>query len=185
MGRHAGKLTVEDCVTISTGDLLRHGFLPECDFGSMTWRNGFGDPRYSLTLSVRPAGDRLLFDMWGTGQHVTLESMPLHFGGSRWWFLCPQCSRRCAKLHLFDRYFARRVCCNLAYQSSRLHRSFGDLARVLSRKKGREVSPAEVERVFLQEIQRQRPRFVRKRDRRPDYKPLNVRRQSRLGGDLA
>jgi hypothetical protein len=188
-GRRTDKLTVEDCVTVSTGDLLRYGFLPECDCGLMTWRNGFGEQVYSLTLDVR-AG---VVSLWQTRQTVALESLSLHFGGLRWWFRCPKCDRRCAKLYLLEGRFICRLCCNLAYQSSRLHRSFGSLAVILSRKRRCWVSQPEVERVCMQIRRDQRPRWIRKRDRRPDYKPLDWRRQEIkrqlgtlwLGDDLA
>jgi hypothetical protein len=81
----------------------------------------------------------------------------------------------------------------LAYQSSRLHRGFGSLAVIISRKKGRLVSQPEVEGAGMQIRRDQWPRWIRKRDRRPDYKPLNQRRQEikrqlgalGLGDDLA
>jgi len=187
-GRHTEKLTVEDCVTISMGDFLRCGFLPECEYGLMTWRDVFDEQVYSLALEVR-AG---VVNLWKTRQTVTLESMPLHFGGLRWWFLCPRCSRRCAKLYLLDGRFACRVCQGLAYTSQRLHRGFTFLTALL-RAKGKEVSQAEVERVCMQIRRDQCPRWIRKRDRRPDYKPLDWRRQEIkrqlgtlwLGDDLA
>lgn len=33
-------------------------------------------------------------------QRVELESTPCHFGGVRWWWVCPMSGRRCAKLYL-------------------------------------------------------------------------------------
>lgn len=153
----------------------------------MTWRDAFGDQVYWLSLDVR-AG---VVKFWQTGQAVRLESLPLHFGGLRWWFHCPQCERRCAKLHLRE-FFACRVCQGLAYQSQRLHRGFTFLTTLL-RARGKPVSQAEVERACMQIRRDQRPRWVRKRDRRPDYKPLDWRRQEIkhqlgtlwLGDDLA
>lgn len=174
-GRPADKFAVEDCVSLSAGDLLRCGFLPECDCGLMTWRNGIGDQVYSLSLSVQSGAVKLK----QTRQTVALESMPLHFGGVRWWFCCPACGRRCAGLYLppSGDAFACRVCCDLAYQSQRLHRSFGSLAVVLSRKKGRWISQLEVERACMQIRRDQRPKWIRKRDRRPGYKPRDWRIQ--------
>jgi len=40
-----------------------------------------------------------------------------NFGGSRVWFLCPQCNRRVAKLYSQVPYFLCRHCCRLPYQS--------------------------------------------------------------------
>lgn len=173
MGRHTEKLTVEDYVTVGTSDPLRYGFLPQCDYGLMTWRNAFGEAVYTLTLAVL-AG---VVNFWPSRQSVVLESMLLHFGGCRWWIKYPQCLRRCAKLHLLGGYFACRVCHNLVYQSQRLHRSFGQLTKVISNKKGREFSQIEIERACTQIRREQRRKFVRKRDRRPDYKSHVERRQ--------
>jgi hypothetical protein len=55
---------------------------------------------------------------------VRLMSTRPHFGGLRWWFICPlikngvSCGRRVAKLYQRGRYFGCRVCHDLAYRSS-------------------------------------------------------------------
>jgi hypothetical protein len=43
-------------------------------------------------LVVRPGGGAPLL--------VQLVSTPCHYGGRRWWALCPACARRCAVLYL-------------------------------------------------------------------------------------
>ena len=50
---------------------------------------------------------------------VALECTPCRFGGSRPWFRCLGCARRCAVLYGFsaDGYFACRRCLRLAYMS--------------------------------------------------------------------
>jgi len=50
---------------------------------------------------------------------VPLDWTPCHFGGSRQWFRCPRCSRRCAVLYglACDGRFGCRVCMRLAYMS--------------------------------------------------------------------
>ena len=40
-----------------------------------------------------------------------------HFGGRRWWFLCPTCERRCGVLYIDWGRIACRICCNLTYES--------------------------------------------------------------------
>ena len=42
-----------------------------------------------------------------------------HFGGLRWWFVCPRSGRRAAKLHLppGGKYFAHREAYGLTYRS--------------------------------------------------------------------
>ncbi len=59
-----------------------------------------------------------------------LEATRCHFGGERWWFICPcsvkgrYCGRRVGVLYWVGKYFGCRHCHNLAYDSSRNHRSF-------------------------------------------------------------
>lgn len=56
-------------------------------------------------------------------QRVTLETMPLHFGGVRYWMRCPNCQKRVRTLHspstgkLNDNPFRCRTCWNLSYYS--------------------------------------------------------------------
>ena len=52
---------------------------------------------------------------------VGLKTTACHYGGLRYWFVCPtkECSQRVAKLYLGDKYFACRHCCQLAYHSQR------------------------------------------------------------------
>jgi hypothetical protein len=48
---------------------------------------------------------------------VSTTSSPCHYGGSRPWFLCPNCGRRAGKLYLplGGRHFLCRRCYDLAY----------------------------------------------------------------------
>lgn len=56
---------------------------------------------------------------------IYLPDAPCHFGGSRLWFLCPKCERRCETLYLnADDRFSKhhllcRICKGLAYQTQR------------------------------------------------------------------
>lgn len=50
---------------------------------------------------------------------MRLETTPLHFGGVRWWFICPRTGRRAAKLYLPNgaHRFACRQAFRMAYRS--------------------------------------------------------------------
>ncbi len=52
---------------------------------------------------------------------VYLTTTPVHFGGHRWWFVCPnnKCYKRVGKLYCAGKYFLCRHCYNLTYQSCR------------------------------------------------------------------
>lgn len=57
--------------------------------------------------------------LWG-GEVSIVETKP-YFGGSRYWFVCPTCSRRCANLYRSPHRegAACRVCLKLSYPSQR------------------------------------------------------------------
>ena len=52
---------------------------------------------------------------------VRLQTTPCHYGGLRYWFICPSigCSRRVGILYKRGRYFACRCCQQLVYKSQR------------------------------------------------------------------
>lgn len=56
---------------------------------------------------------------------VKLETTPCHFGGIRYWFICPAvgCGRRVAILYQADKYFCCRHCYQLVYKSQRQSKS--------------------------------------------------------------
>ena len=47
------------------------------------------------------------------------ETTPCNFGGVRWWFRCPNCRRRCARLFIVNRGMGCLVCLRMAYASQR------------------------------------------------------------------
>ncbi len=51
---------------------------------------------------------------------IGLTTTPCNYGGFRWWFLCPKCRKRVAKLYLW-KYFYCRHCHNLTYRSCQEH----------------------------------------------------------------
>jgi hypothetical protein len=120
-----------------------------------------GDPIYTLSLAFRlTANDELNLFLAQTRQSITLKATPLRFGGVRWWFLCPDCSRRCAKLYLPPRRdFACRHCHDLTYRSCNS-----------SKQTIAGYSMAEVKAAFRAKNWFKYPPWRRKRDRRPDYR---------------
>jgi len=55
---------------------------------------------------------------------IKLATTDLHFGGQRWWFLCPGCGRRAGILYseTLSGPFHCRVCLSLAYQTQLHHK---------------------------------------------------------------
>jgi hypothetical protein len=98
---------------------------------SLYWTRG-GEPSGSISYEAimsEPGNERLILtytrgsgaDKESVRQEVLLESTQPHYGGKRWWMVCPYRGGRCAKLFLpsnGDR-FASRKAWRLQYTSQR------------------------------------------------------------------
>jgi len=122
------KTTAEDCLKLSVFDLNRLSFLGwTCSAGGITWTHPSGG-KSSIGIVVE-SGDwpcvRLSYTVPRNGQarpcddSVDLDQTACHFGGVRYWFVCPACSRRVGVLYLAPGhdYFRCRHCLGLAYES--------------------------------------------------------------------
>jgi hypothetical protein len=92
------------------GLITGSGALPIADGrqgqSANAWIEGHGD----YVLITVHAG-------WGdVYQGVALTETPCHYGGSRKWFICPDCRRRCGVLYV-GRSIACRNCHGLTYAS--------------------------------------------------------------------
>jgi hypothetical protein len=120
------KTTVEDGLILSIKDLAAIGALnPGCPKGTLRWRFG------GTTIAVIEYSSSLCSDGTGTlwlrytadGERmyytVTLVSTMPHYGGRRWWFICPIKKIRVAKLYLPPdaTQFASRQAHGLTYRS--------------------------------------------------------------------
>jgi hypothetical protein len=54
---------------------------------------------WQTQVDVRRLGRDLPDRKWIISQWVRITTTPCHYGGVRYWFLCPDCSRRCAILY--------------------------------------------------------------------------------------
>lgn len=92
---------------------------------------GLDNASGSLTVATTPSGldfpawiegkgDHVLISIhggWGnTYQGVALTETPCHYGGTRKWFVCPSCRRRCGVLYC-SQSIACRKCHGLLYES--------------------------------------------------------------------
>jgi hypothetical protein len=146
----ARKRTVEECLALYANEWTREGILrqgmdepgvwqwfrdddPEQERGCIGFHvktegdSGFVTLEY--TLGSGEASERLIYDI------ELLTTRPF-LGGLRWWFSCPMCGRRVAKLYLGGRRFGCRTCHNLTYRSTQRAHSIErlvKLARALDR----------------------------------------------------
>ena len=134
-GRHGGRPTTDDGLTLNLAKLLRDRLLrPGQDLGgSLVWRNTrtskqVGSIGYQASLGDEAGRLRLSYTTtWASGEkhasdyEVELTTTSQPFGGERWWFICPRTGRRVAKLHLPPGAltFASRYAYQLGYKSQR------------------------------------------------------------------
>lgn len=145
------KPLVEDCLTLDLARLMRMGPIREGQAGSGEYRWSFegdtiGAIRLRLDLRTPAAARLILFYRLAqpdgstrpTKQTIALAALPQHFGGLRWWMLCPVTGQRVRTLHLppGGDCFASRAALGLSYRVERLtrfDRPFEKLLRVQRR----------------------------------------------------
>ncbi|WP_236658355.1 hypothetical protein [Pseudomonas knackmussii] len=121
MSRAREKNTVEDYRALDVRELQRHGVLVAGWRGKWQWSRD-GEVRASIGLEVESLERlRLCYQVTFQGRAeakdypVRVTWTPCHLGGSRPWFLCPDCGRRVAKIYSHG-VFACRHCLRLNYR---------------------------------------------------------------------
>jgi hypothetical protein len=149
-GRSGWRIKVEDCLTLSMYWLQREGKLNSW-MGTLTWRwKSTGEETGSVSFRVDHGNDRFILQytktLQGEKRHVE-DPIPFHttgaqFGGVRYWFNCPSCWRRCAKLYLppGGLYFRCRLCYHLTYESCKESRKYDRLFSMLAAETGGSIS---------------------------------------------
>jgi len=126
-GRPFGANTTDDYLAMDVRHWQRDGLLVAGYGFTSTWSSrGEIIGKIHVTIEIDQA--RLTYShtkQGGKWQNlnypVTLQTTPCHYGGERYWFICPAvgCGKRVAKLYLGDKYFACRQCYRLAYPCQR------------------------------------------------------------------
>lgn len=124
-GRPGWRRKCEYSLPLDIRRLQRRGLLRCGSVFGWHW-SADDEPCGNIGLAVSDASVRLSY-VWTPGDErhelrydVRIDRTPCHFGGSRSWFRCPRCSRRCAVLYGLSRrdgYFGCRRCLRLAYAS--------------------------------------------------------------------
>jgi len=104
----------DEVKTVTIGGLRRLGYLRPGAIvsGSYRWTRGGKPsgwidvtanlPERFLQLDYRVNGGELI------SYRVRLESLPKHFGGCEWYFICPATGKRCRNLYGIGEYFLSR-----------------------------------------------------------------------------
>lgn len=113
--------------------LNKHGYFKGFRRGGIEWTGGNGKASigiYAETLTDTPhirlqysqtnnlTGSKKEFDY-----RVGLTTTPCHYGGVRWWFICPlsSCGRRVGTLYKDGNLFGCRHCYDLTYISRKVN----------------------------------------------------------------
>ena len=170
------KETVDDCLILSCSWLLQHNYfdlaIGAWKSGGITYLNFFRRPAYTLNFRVHCQSEgELSIVLLTTNQLVYLRPTQLRFGGRRWWFLCPKCDRRCAKLYLkpLHSVFFCRICQGVGY------------SRDETKIEGYTVY--QLAQVLKEEHWWRYPPWRRKRDRRPGYRDRGAKLR-KIYGDI-
>lgn len=136
------KMTVEECASVISAKFLQKGgFLTHQAYTSnIVWSCCPTEASDVTFVLSQPRKEGLCMTLMYTRineftgakesitQEVQIVWTPCHFGGRRWWFLCPlvhqgmTCGRRVSILYLGrGKHFGCRHCYNLTYRSCQEH----------------------------------------------------------------
>ncbi len=122
--RSCARTTCEEAKRIDIRYLRKRGMLQPNRTGSLSWNIG-GEPcgninytMYENTMVLNFRFHRYGDDEWEPVQQtIWFDRTPCHYGGSRKWFLCPECDSRVGLLYGGDVLFLCRHCYRLPYAS--------------------------------------------------------------------
>lgn len=112
-GRPRTRMWVEEALQLKIGSLHAAGALAREGYLEMTWpEHGrrvriYSEVTGEIALSYVRRGKSVL-------QRIRVDYQPCRLGGSRPWFRCPHCDRRCGSLFLSGQFTCRR-CSRLLY----------------------------------------------------------------------
>jgi len=119
------KLLVEDYRRIDVRRLARDGFLVPGARRRLHWLSG-GEVLGTITVTAGSTFVDIIGEggAAGVGETVTLTESDCNLGGTRPWWLCPSCDRRCALIYIdIDKALRCRECLRAVYLVSTLGRS--------------------------------------------------------------
>lgn len=124
-GRPGWRRKCEQVLSLDIRRLSKRGHLQPGTYSSQSW-SWNGAPCGSISTAATSSALQLSYSRTRDEEEprrycydVPLERTRCHFGGSRLWFRCPWCTRRCAVIYGLssDGYFACRSCLRLGYSS--------------------------------------------------------------------
>lgn len=124
-GRPGWKRKAEQSLALDVRQLARNGLLRPGAF-SWRWTSNYGERVGSVGVRVADDAERLILSYQWTPygsepRHIEctlrIERTPCNYGGTRPWFRCPSCGRRCAVVYYGAGRYACRRCVRVSYLS--------------------------------------------------------------------
>ena len=113
------KPTVNSSLCLRVSDLRKHNVFQSTMPGTWSWYRG--DQRAGQIGYQMMGDDRMMLDYTYDKQPrkntIKLTTTPCHYGGQRYWFLCPGCDRRVGVLASPYGWFRCRHCNKIGYDS--------------------------------------------------------------------
>ena len=148
------KSTVEQSIGISIADLRVRALGPgSVRTGSFVWTSRNEDApsssiRYATALNAEMGLLLLLYSTGGEAvdHEIKLVATRPHFGGRRWWFVCPKTGKRTTKVYLppGGRRFFSREAHDLTYNSSQESGKYDGLLSRVAERLGTDVKAVRV-----------------------------------------
>lgn len=126
-GRLGWKRKAESSLALDIRQIARKGLLMPGRWFSWSWTyTHSGERAGSIGIQVSADAEHVTLDYQWTPygsdpisvkQPIKFERTSCNYGGSRPWFRCPKCGRRCAVLYFGNGRYACRKCNQVAYTS--------------------------------------------------------------------
>ena len=128
-GRPAYRPTTGSYRRLDIRRMVKDGCIKPDHWFSWQWRNDEGEEVASVSCKVNQRADGLNVSYSWSAYHqpekqsadiyVWLDTTPCNYGGVRWWFRCPCCSRRAAALYITGCRLRCIRCGRFSYASQR------------------------------------------------------------------
>lgn len=123
--RPGARETTDNRLTLDVNVLHSKGILSSWGESRVTWRSG-STVQGRMTIRADALrvtlAYRLCYPSEGAEGLLSLTWTPCRIGGTRPWFVCPECGRRAGKVYESAGRFSCRLCCGLVYKSQRRRR---------------------------------------------------------------
>lgn len=173
---------------ISISSLKSLGYLrpDEVVSGSFGWtRNGKSLGSIAVEVSLPDSYIELEYGFNGKpiSYRVMLESIPAHFGGNNWYFICPVTGKRCRKLYGIGEYFLSRFAFPSAmYTKQTKSKGSRDILRLfeLVKTSSEFLSKPYVRTMYKGKLTKRYRRLLERQEKACDADPFERFRQIRL-----